>query len=60
MRDFTSIFQGLLDTFLQAKVEATNVKDTNEILCLPPAKLKHLLDHLPALSIPLIDSMDST
>jgi hypothetical protein len=41
MRDFTSIFKGLLETFLQAKQEANYVKESNEICCLVPAKLKH-------------------
>jgi hypothetical protein len=59
MRDFTSIFKGLLETFLQAKQEATYVKESNEICCLVPAKLKHLLDCLPAISGPLIHSMSS-
>jgi len=60
MRDFIPMFQGLLETFLQLKDEATYAKDINEICCLVPAKLKHLLDFLPAISKPLIDSMDST
>ena len=57
MRDFTPIFKGLLETFLQAKQEANYVKESNEICCLVPAKLKHLLDSLPAISQPLVHSM---
>lgn len=59
MRDYTNIFKGLLETFLQAKQEATYVKESNEICCLVPAKPKHLLDCLPAISMPLIHSMSS-
>lgn len=58
MRDFMPIVQGLLETFLQAKDEATYVKEiTSEICCLMPAKIRNLLEQLPAISIPLIDSM---
>lgn len=58
MRDFMPIVQGLLETFLQAKDDATYVKEiTSEICCLMPAKIRNLLEQLPAISIPLIDSM---
>ena len=59
MRDFTPIVQGLLETFLQAKDEASYVKETNEICTLAPAKIRYLLDSLPAISVPLIDSMQN-
>ena len=59
MRDFTPIVQGLLETFLQAKEEASYVKETNEICTLAPAKIRYLLDSLPAISVPLIDSMQN-
>jgi len=60
MRDFMPIVQGLLETFLQAKDEATYVKEiTSEICCLMPAKIRNLLEQLPAISIPLIDSMQN-
>lgn len=51
--------QGLLETFLQAKEEAPFIKDTNEICYSVPAKLKNLIEYLPVVSRPLIDSMKS-
>lgn len=59
MRDFIPMFQGILETFLQAKQEALYVKQTDEICCLMPAKLKHLLDLLPSILTPLLDVMES-
>jgi len=60
MRDFMPIVQGLLETFLQAKDDATYVKEvTSEICCLMPAKIRNLLEQLPAISVPLIESMQS-
>jgi hypothetical protein len=35
------------------------VKYTKEICCFVPAKLKHLLDYLPAISKPLVENMES-
>lgn len=58
MRDFMPIVQGLLETFLQAKDEATYVKEiTSEICCVMPAKIRYLIEQLPAISIPLIESL---
>jgi len=34
------------------------VKYTKEICCFVPAKLKHLLDYLPAISKPLVETME--
>jgi hypothetical protein len=47
----------LLDTFLQAKEEASFIKEINEICYSVPAKLKNLIEYLPIISRPLIDSM---
>ena len=57
--DFKPLIQGLLETFLQAKDEATYVRETNEICCMMPAKIRNILELLPAISLPLIDSMQS-
>ncbi len=51
------MIQGLLETFLQAKEEISFIKETNEISYSVPAKLKHLIEYLPIVSRPLIDSM---
>ena len=53
------MIQGLLETFLQAKEEASFIKETNEICYSVPAKLKNLIEYLPIISRPLIDSMKS-
>lgn len=53
------MIQGLLETFLQAKEEAAFIKETNEICYSVPAKLKNLIEYLPIISRPLIDSMKS-
>lgn len=51
--------QGLIETFLQQKDEVTYIKYTKEICCFVPAKLKHLLDYLPAIAKPLVENMES-
>jgi hypothetical protein len=48
----------LIETFLQQKDEVMYVKYTKEICCFVPAKLKHLLDYLPAISKPLVETME--
>ena len=57
VKEFVPMIQGLLDTFLQAKEEAAFIKETNEICYSVPAKLKNLIEYLPIISRPLIDSM---
>jgi len=56
-QEFIPMIQGLLETFLQIKEEATFIKETNEICYSVPANLKNLIEYLPAISRPLIDSM---
>ncbi len=51
------MLQGLLETFLQAKEDASYIKETNEICYQMPAKLKSLIEFIPSMSRPLIDSM---
>lgn len=60
VKEFLPMIQGLLETFLQAKEEASFIKDNNEICYSVPAKLKNLIDYLPIISRPLIDSMKQT
>ena len=43
VKEFLPMIQGLLETFLQAKEEASFIKDNNEICYSVPAKLKNLL-----------------
>jgi hypothetical protein len=50
----------LLETFLQAKDEAAFIRETNEICYTAPAKLKNLIEYLPVISKPLIDSMKAS
>jgi transformation/transcription domain-associated protein len=57
VKEFVPMIQGLLETFLQAKEDMASVKETNEICYSVPAKLKNLIEHLPVVSRPLIDSM---
>eukprot|EP00347_Sterkiella_histriomuscorum_P010775 403374964 len=59
VKEFIPLMQGLLETFLQAKDEAPFIKETNEICYSVPAKLKNLIEYLPIVSRPLIDSMKS-
>jgi hypothetical protein len=59
VKEFIPMIQGLLETFLQAKEEAVFIKETNEICYSVPAKLKNLIEYLPIISRPLIDSMKS-
>ena len=59
VKEFIPLIQGLLETFLQAKEEATFIRETNEIYYTVPAKLKHLIEDLPIISKPLIDSIRS-
>lgn len=59
MKEFIPMIQGLLETFLQAKEEASFIRETNEICYSVPAKLKNLIEYLPVISKPLIDSMRS-
>jgi hypothetical protein len=47
----------LLETFLQAKEDAAYIKETNELCYQIPAKLKSLIEFIPSMSRPLIDSM---
>jgi hypothetical protein len=54
------MIQGLLETFLQAKEEASFIRETNEICYTVPARLKNLIEYLPIISKPLIDSMKSS
>jgi hypothetical protein len=61
VKDFVPMIQGLLETFLQAKEESSSfIKETNEICYSVPAKLKSLIEFLPIVSRPLIDSMKLT
>lgn len=60
VKEFIPMIQGLIETFLQAKEEAAFIKDNNEICYSVPAKLKNLIDYLPIISRPLIDSMKQT
>lgn len=60
VKEFLPMIQGLLETFLQAKEEASFIKDNNEICYSVPAKLKNLIDYLPIISRPLIDSIKQT
>lgn len=57
VKEFVPMIQGLLETFLQAKEEANLIKENNEICYTVPAKLKNLIEYLPIISRPLIDSM---
>ena len=59
IKEFLPMVQGLLETFLQAREEAAFIKETNEICYSVPAKLKNLIEFLPVISRPLIDSMKS-
>jgi hypothetical protein len=57
VKEFSPMIQGLLETFLQAKEDQTYIKETNEICYSIPAKLKSLIEYIPTMSRPLIDSM---
>jgi hypothetical protein len=57
VKEFVPMIQGLLETFLQAKEEVSFIKENNEICYSVPAKLKNLIEYLPIISRPLIDSM---
>ena len=58
-KEFIPLIQGLLETFLQAREEVPYIKETNEICYSVPAKLKNLIEYLPIISRPLIDTMKS-
>ena len=60
LKEFIPMIQGLLETFLQAKEEASFIRETNEICYTVPARLKNLIEYLPIISKPLIDSMKSS
>jgi len=60
LKEFIPLIQGLLETFLQAKDEAMFIKESNEICYTVPARLKNLIEYLPIISKPLIDSMKSS
>ena len=59
VKEFIPTIQGLLETFLQAREEASYIKETNEICYSIPAKLKNLIEYLPIISKPLLESMKS-
>ena len=59
MREFTPIVQGLLETFLHAKEEAPYAMEANELFPISRIRLKNLLDSLPVIAPPLIDSMQT-
>ena len=51
------MIQGLLETFLQSRDSAPYIEVTNHIFECVPAKLKSLLDYLPVISKPVVESM---
>ena len=57
VKEFLPMIQGLLETFLQSRDSAPYIDVTNHIFECVPAKLKSLLDYLPVISKPVVESM---
>lgn len=51
------MIQGLLETFLHCRDSYPLIDETNHIFECIPAKFKILLDYLPIVSKPIIESM---
>jgi hypothetical protein len=57
VKEFLPMIQGLLETFLQSRDSVPYIEVTNHIFECVPAKLKSLLDYLPVISKPVVESM---
>lgn len=57
VKEFLPMIQGLLETFLQSRDSVPCVEVADHIFECIPAKLKSLLDYLPVISKPVVESM---
>ena len=59
-QELTPLIQGILEILLQCKEEISYLKESYEICLTLPARLKNLIEYLPLLSKPLIESLKSS